>query len=121
MANTLLPFIQVTSDCQDEHAENTLPVLDLQCWLEGGLVLHLFYQKHTGSSYCVIEASAMSANTELSTLSQEIIRRMKKSSQRVCNTIRFEILTEFMEKLQKSGYTEEFRRNHNSKRSAWER
>ena len=46
-----------------------------------------------------------------STLSQEIIRRMKNTSQRVCNTIRCEILTDFMEKLQRSGYPEEFRKN----------
>ena len=64
MANTLLPFIQVTSDCQDEHAENTLPVLDLQCWVEGGGVLHRFYQKLMGSTFCLMESSVMGANTK---------------------------------------------------------
>ena len=53
----------------------------------------------------------MGANTKLSTLSQELICQMKNTSQRVCNTIRCEILTEFMEKLQRSRYPEEFRRN----------
>ena len=40
MANSLIPFIQVTSDSQDDNEGKTLPVLDLQCWVEGGLVLH---------------------------------------------------------------------------------
>ena len=57
-----------------------------------------------------METSAMGANTKWSTLSQEIIRRMKNTSQRVCNTIRCEILTEFMEKLQRIR-SEEFGRN----------
>ena len=87
MANTLIPFIQVTSDCQDDHEEKTLPVLYLQCWVEGGVVLHRFYQKPMGSPFCLMEASAMGANTKWATLSQEIIRHMKNKSQRVCKTI----------------------------------
>ena len=111
MANTLIHFIQVTSDRQDDHEEKTLPVLDLQCWVEGGVVLHCFYQKPMGSPFCLMEASAMGANTKWATLSQEVIRRMKNTSQRVCGTIRSEILTDFMRKLQRSGHPEEFRKN----------
>ena len=62
-ANTLIPFIQVTCDSQDDHEEKTLPVLDLQCWVEGGVVLHKFYQKPMGSPYALMEASAMGSNT----------------------------------------------------------
>ena len=47
----------------------------------------------------LMEASAMGENTEWATLSQEVLRRMKNTSQRVCGTIRFEILTDFMRKL----------------------
>ena len=59
----------------------------------------------------LMEASAMGENTEWATLSQEVLRRMKNTSQRVCGTIRFEILTDFMRMLQKSGHPEKFRRN----------
>ena len=53
----------------------------------------------------------MDANTKWSSLSQEIICQMKNTYKRVCNTIRCEILTGFMEKLQRIGYPEEFRKN----------
>ena len=90
----------MTSDSQDDHEEKTLPVLDLQCWVEGGVVLHRFYQKPMGSPFCLMEASVMGANTKWATLSQEVIRRMKNTSQRVCGTIQSEILTDFIRKLQ---------------------
>ena len=72
----LIPFIPVTSDYQDDHEEKTLPVPDLQCWVEGGVVLHRFYQMPMGSSFCLMEAYAMGANTKWSTLSEDIIRRI---------------------------------------------
>ena len=50
----------------------------------------------------------MGSNTKWATLSQEVIRRMKNKSQRVCGTVRSEILTDFMRKLQTSGHLEEF-------------
>ena len=87
MANSLIPFIQVTSDRQDDNKGNTLPVLDLQCWVEGGLVLHKFYKKPMGSQYCLMEASAMGSNTKWATLSQEMIRRMKNTSQRIFGAV----------------------------------
>ena len=110
MANSIFSFIQVTSDSQDDNAGNTLPVLDLQCWVEGGLVLHSFYRKPMGSEYCLMEASAMGSNTKWATLTQEVIRRMKNTSRRVCEAVRAEILTDFMEMLMKSGHPETFRR-----------
>ena len=55
------------------------------------------------------EASAMSANTKRSSLSQEIIRRMKNTSRRVAHEIRENILTDCMRKLKRSGYPESFR------------
>ena len=111
MANTILPFIQVTFDTVDDHPSKTLPVLDLQCWTEGKVVLHKYYEKPMSSKYCIMEASAMSQNVKWSSLSQEIIRRMKNTSRRVAHDVREGILTDFMLKLQRSGYTESFRKN----------
>ena len=111
MANTILPFIQVTFDTVDDHPSKTLPVLDLQCWTEGKVILHKYYEKPMSSKYCIMEASAMSANTKWSSLSQEVIRRMKNTSRRVSHDEREEILTDFMFKLQRSGYTESFRKS----------
>ena len=61
------------------------------------------------SQYCIKEASAMSANTKWSSLSQEVIRRMKNTSERVSHVTRESILTDYMRKLKRSGYPESFR------------
>ena len=67
-----------------------MTVLDLHCWVEGGVVLPT--RSPWEVLFCLMEDSAMDANTKWSTLSQEIICRMKNTSQRVCNTIWCEIL-----------------------------
>ena len=75
------------------------------------MVLNHFCQKPMAKSFCLMEASAIGENTKWSTLSQEIIRLMKNTSQRACKTIHCEIITDFMEKLQRSDYLEEIRNN----------
>jgi hypothetical protein len=88
-----------------------IPVLDLQCWVtEAGVIYHIYYEKPMASKYCIMEASAMSTQTKWSSLSQEVIRRMKNTNGRVSHVIRENILTDYMRKLQKSGYPETFRR-----------
>ena len=88
-----------------------IPVLDLQCWItKAGLIYHIYYEKPMASKYCIMEASAMSSQTKWSSLSQEVIRRMKNTNGRVSHVIRENILTDYMRKLQKSGYPETFRR-----------
>ena len=109
MANTILDFIRVTYDTCTDHESRKLPILDLQCWVEGRVVFHMYYEKPCASQYFIKEASAMSANTKWSSLSQEIIRRMKNTSRRVAHEIRENILTDCMRKLKRSGYPESFR------------
>jgi hypothetical protein len=109
MANTQLDFIRVTYDTCTDHESGKLPILDLQCWVEARIIYHMYYEKPMSSQYCIKEASAMSANTKWSSLSQEVIRRMKNTSQRVSHVTRESILTDYMRKLKRSGYPESFR------------
>jgi hypothetical protein len=109
MANTQLDFIRVTYDTCTDHESGKLPILDLQCWVEARIIYHMYYEKPMSSQYCIKETSAMSANTKWSSLSQEVIRRMKNTSGRVSHVTRESILTEYMRKLKRSGYPESFR------------
>ena len=68
----------------------------------------MYYEKPMSSQYCIKEASAMSGNTKWSSLSQEVIRRMKNTSGRVSHVTRESILTDYMRKLNRSGYPESF-------------
>ena len=111
MANTILDFIQVTYDTCTDNVSGRLPILDLQCWVNDRVIFHMYYEKPMASRYFIKEASAMSSNTKWSSLSQEIIRRMKNTSWRVPHTVREDILTDCMRKLQRSGYPELFRRD----------
>ena len=66
--------------------------------------MYMFYEKPTGAPVTILETSAASLQGKMSTLTQEVTRRL-------CNTMedlrdeKTEILNTFCRKLKKSGYT----------------
>ena len=55
MANTILDFIRVTYDTCTDHESRKLPILDLQCWVEGRVVFHMYYEKPCASQYFMVD------------------------------------------------------------------
>ena len=70
-----------------------------------------FYEKPCTSKLVMEEGSAMPRKIEIVTLSNEIIRRMRTTDKDATMEDRAEILTKFLRKLWRSGYTEKDRRN----------
>ena len=127
LSNSLLNFIKFKEDVPANHESKKIPVLDLQVWreeeypeknsfqsdLEGeageaGLKTKLmweFYEKPMASKFVIMENSALPQRMKITTLSQEIIRRMRNTCRNISSKRRGEILSVYMRKLQRSGYS----------------
>ena len=122
MSNSVLPFVnfkeEVASDCQD----GKVPMLDFQVWRqeypdkdrEGGKrteIHYEFFEKPVATKLVLMEKNALPHRMKITTLTQEIIRRMKNTSRTIGKKRRAVILTNFMKKIMKYGYGAKTRRN----------
>ena len=69
-----------------------------------------FYEKPMRSPYTIHQESAMGEQCKITTLTQEVIRRMRNTSREADQKERDSILTKFAVKMYRSGYREEKRR-----------
>ena len=61
------------------------------------------------NKYCVMSRAAIADDTNPAVLSQEVVRRMLNTSEKVSQEVRNKILEEFCNMLERSGYGEEVR------------
>ena len=66
----------------------------------------MFYEKPTGSRYCILETSASSYEQKKSSLSQEVVRRLETTSSETDISVRLDIIETFCEKMKRSGYSQ---------------
>ena len=67
-------------------------------------MMYSFFEKEMNSPFCILEKSALPDNTKISSLSQEVVRRMLHTSELVPQEERNQILEIFTSKLKLSGY-----------------
>ena len=73
----------------------------------GSKILYSFFEKSMNSPFCILERSALPDNTKISSLSQEIIRRMLNTCEQVPQEERNNIIENFISKLKRSGYRQD--------------
>ena len=76
IVHTIDKNIRVTFDCPEYNNNGRVPVLDVEMWMEGGLINHVFYRKPIASKYLIMNRSAMSSNVKRNTLFQEGLKRV---------------------------------------------
>ena len=76
IVNSIDKDIQVTFDCPELNSNGKVPVLDIEMWMEGNLISHVFYRKPIASKYLIMQRSAMSKSTKRNTLFQEGLKRV---------------------------------------------
>ena len=85
-----------------------VPMLDVQLSVdhsdEGKQVCYRFYEKDYASDCVLMYNSAMSTTTKVTTLSNEVIRRMKHMDRLWDRTHHAEVITNLMVKLTRSKY-----------------
>ena len=92
--------MEIGEDFEDEK----LPTLDYKCWMESNKILYSFYEKPMASKYTIMKKSALSENSKVASLSQDLVRRMKNTSERLTIKERVRIVNEYSVKLTVSGY-----------------
>ena len=105
--NSLYTNLNFTMETGDDFDGGKLPTLDMQLWMEGGKVMYKFYEKPMAAKTVIQKLSALSENSKVASLSQEVIRRMKNTSEQLQIVDRVEVIDMFSGKLMASGYSRE--------------
>ena len=92
--------------CCEDFA-GTLPTLDYQGWLEGDKLLYKFFMKPMAKKTVIMMSSALGENVKVAALSQEVVRLSKNTSELVDIETRSQMVDNFYERLQLSGYGHE--------------
>ena len=88
-----------------DFPDNRLPTLDLNIWVsEGSITLWSFFSKPMACNYVIQKVSAMPENIKITTLNQEVIRRMVNTSEMVDITTKLNILDSLAMKIVNSDY-----------------
>ena len=104
--NSIHPgILRCTTEIGEDFEDGRLPTLDTSVWIEEGRAKYTFYEKPTATSKVIDRRSALSENCKLASLSQNMIRRMRNTSERVETRERVEIVDNYTAKLINSGYT----------------
>ena len=113
IAQTIIEDIAVTMDLPSNHEDQCLPILDMACWLDSqGNLNYKHFEKKTASKLVIPNRSAHSASSKRAVHINELVRRMMNTSKRLdWNEFVAPVLTEYMRRMAKAGYPENYRRN----------
>ena len=98
-------------DFPSNHTNGTLPILDLEVWVEDGCkILHRFYRKTVASKGVIMARSALPSSSKRAILVAEGLRRMLNCHPDLPREEVAEYLTEFNVRMSEAGHIESFRR-----------
>ena len=109
--NSVFPNIQFTTEIEEDFETGRLPTLDVEIWMEKGengkrgKLIYSFFEKKMKNPYCVMQKSAMPEKSKISTLAQDLIRRMINTSEMVSQEERDGIIENYIDRLAVSGYS----------------
>ena len=113
IAQDIVEDIAVTMDLPSNHEDQCLPILDMACWLDSeGNLNYKHFEKKTASKLVIPNRSAHSASSKRSVHINELVRRMLNTSKRLkWNEFVAPVLTEYMHRMARAGYPENYRKN----------
>ena len=106
--NSVMPFLKFTHEVGEDFRDGKLPSLDTAIWVELNRIMFEFFSKPMANSLVVQAKSALSEETKLSSLAEEVNRRMRNTSRKVEHSRRLEILEDLCTKMTTSGHTPKF-------------
>ena len=110
IADSIEPMIQFTCDVPSNHIDGMLPVLDVKAKLDHeGEILFDFYEKSTKNRRVILASSALPWQQKLNILTNEALRRLRNTSEKLGLEVQNNHLNDFMIKLKDSGYSPGFR------------
>merc|ERR1712155_65326 len=76
LMDSIFPMLKFEMETPSMFQES-LPTLDFSCYMEGSKVRYTFFQKSMAKKTLIHRKSALGENTRMSSLTQNLIRRMK--------------------------------------------
>ena len=106
---SLLGFLESTMEIGEQFPDNKLPTLDTKIWIQAGRrVLFEFFEKTMSANVVIQAESALSEQIKVSSLTQEVVRRLKHTSLTLPHSRRMETLERFSQKMANSGHSNNF-------------
>ena len=109
IANTIAPMIQLEEDVPSGHPNGKLPILDLEVWVENGVLTHTFYKKPMASRKVIFARSAGAVSEKRSILVQEGMRRLHNCDPQQPWETKAKYISQLMVDMKRSGHRDKFR------------
>ena len=98
-------YLKMTMETEDDFPDGGLPVptLDINLWVrEDHMIMYTFYEKPMSTNQVLHKDSAMPENTKIASLTQDLVRRMKNTSELVDKVERNKVVDNYAQKLANS-------------------
>ena len=105
--NSIFKELKFTTETCEDFKNWRLPTLDMEIWVENRKLMYNFWEKPMVRNQTIHKESALPENSKIASLTQEVIRRMRNTSELVGNNERIKHLNNFTQKLRNSGYSME--------------
>ena len=97
--------MEFTIETGEDFADKWLPMLDTRLRVTGSnQVSHGYYEKPTNSNVTIQMRSAMTQDSKIQVLSNDLVRRLKNNSEELGGGAKIEIVDNYTQKLLNSGY-----------------
>ena len=101
--NTIFSNLQVEMEHAEMFEDKTLPTLNFRLFVQDNLVLYSFFQKPVANKCVIHKQSALGENSKIASHTQNLIRRMKCTSERLPMDSRVIVINDFCRQLISSG------------------
>ena len=103
--NDVFHFLVFTMEIHEDFDDQRLPTLDTRIWVEAGRLIHFeFYQKPMSSNLVLQADTALSNAVKISSLKEEVVRRLKYTSMRLDHSRRMDTLEDLCQRMRNSGH-----------------
>ena len=108
-----MPCIVMEADWPSKNENKKMPILDMEVWMDReGYIMYQHYEKAVSSKTVLHSESAHSAACKRSVHTQEVLRRLLNSSERlVWKEDIAPVITEYMRRMMVAGYGENYRKS----------
>ena len=103
--SSLSTHVKLTTETHEDFESQTLPTLDTQLWMEGNQIKYSFFEKPMASPKVLDSTTAMSQNGLIASLTQEVVRRCKNTSESLPQQTKDEIINRFAVKMANSNHS----------------
>ena len=80
MMDSIYGNLKVEMEHAEQFEDRTLPTLDFRMWVQNNKILYSFYQKPVANKCVIHKDSALGMNMKIASHTQNLIRRMKNTS-----------------------------------------